>query len=345
MSFWNRLFATNTSRPADLTAPLRVETLEDRSVPAVLDLTAAGSSGVLNGARFSQFDGRTVERGALDTFLRMNDGGKTLQGYNSNARATQFDEVSNRTLNHALKIDDLPQVTVGGVKYRQLVLDVEQPWYSPSVSLDELRLYVSNSPTLKGYQKGTGKLGGLTAVYDMDAGGDNWVRLNARRNGNNDRGDMLLLVPEAVLGGGSYLTVYSKFGANTSARFGDVSWSYGKNGAVGDFPPPPQNTGSISGVVFQDFNNNGAWDTDEPAAVDGYVVWLDTNNDGVRDETEQSTTTDANGAYHFENLAAGATYNVRALNHAGVPTDPRFIFVGSGDAVDGVDLGVFVPMS
>jgi hypothetical protein len=154
---------------------------------------------------------------------------------------------------------------------------------------------------------------------------------------------MLLLVPEAVLGGGTHLTVYSKFGATESARFGEVSWSFGKNGAVGDFPPP-RDTGGISGVVFQDFNNDGVLDPDEPPAA-GYVVWLDANDNGVLDDGEQSTTSAADGTYQFENLTANLTYNVRALNFNGTATGSRFVFVGPGDAVGGIDLGIFSPPS
>jgi hypothetical protein len=97
-------------------------------------------------------------------------------------------------------------------------------------------------------------------------------------------------------------------------------------------------------VVFLDFDNDGVLDPDEPLGT-GYVVWLDTNDNGVVDAGEQTTTSDENGAYRFENLAANTTYNVRALNFNDVPTGPRFVFVGPGDTVTGVDLGIFTPPS
>ena len=319
-------------------ARLRVEPLEDRSVPAVLDLTTAAATGALNGAVFGQFDGRTVARGELDTFVKLDGGGRTTQGYNSDGRRVQFDEVSGRTHNHAVKVADLPAVTVNGVTYRQLVLDVKQPGHSPTVSLDELRLYVSDTPALKGYQKHTGKLGGQAPVYDLDAGGDNWVKLDARLNGHNRRGDMTLLVPEAVLGGGAYLSVYSKFGVNSSARCGEVSWSFGKHGSVGD--PPPVQAGSISGVVYQDLDNSGTRDAGEPVAV-GRVVWLDTNNNGALDAGEASTTTDATGAYTFADLAGNTTYHVRSFDDNGDYTAPLDVFVAPGQAVSGADIGLF----
>lgn len=322
---------------------LRVEHLEDRSVPAVLDLTTAAASGAVNGALFEQFDGRTVGRWELDTFVELRGGGRTLQGYNTDARRLQFDESPNRFHTHAIRVTDLPSVTAGGVKYRELVLDVSQPRTSPLVSLDELKLYVSDSPTVRGYQKATGQLGGLSPVYDLDAGGDNWVKLNARLNGRNDRGDMTVYVPDAAVAGGKYLYVYSKFGVTLSAGCGEASWSRGRCGPVGDPPTqPPAQTASIGGVVFRDSQTTGewgVWDPDEPTVADR-VVWLDDNNNGVLDAGERSTTTDASGRYSFTGLAGDATYNVRSMNDDGNPTPDRLVFVAPGDALTDVHIGL-----
>src|SRR5262249_40961072 len=57
-------------------------------------------------------------------------------------------------------------------------------------------------------------------------------------------------------------------------------------------------TGTISGKVFNDTNGNGVQDTGETNRA-GVVVYLDNDKDGIKDSTEPTKTTDANGAYSF----------------------------------------------
>jgi uncharacterized protein (DUF2141 family) len=78
---------------------------------------------------------------------------------------------------------------------------------------------------------------------------------------------------------------------------------------------PTSTKGSIAGNVFNDLNGNYAKGAGENGLA-GRTVWLDTDNDGVKDAAEVATTTDAQGNYKFENLNAG-TYNVRVLAPAG----------------------------
>jgi hypothetical protein len=342
MSLWTRLFgrAPSAAPAATPPAPLRVEHLEDRTVPAVLDLTAAGASGAVNGALFDQFDGRTVGPHQLDTFTKLHARGRTAQGFNTNARPLQFQEDWSRHATHAIRVADLPTVTVNGVTYRELVLDVTQPRCSPHVSLDELRVYVSDSPSPGRYRASTGTLGGLTPRYDLDAGGDNWVKVNARLNGGNTRGDVTVYLPDAVLGGGRYLHLYSKFGTHSSAQCGTVRWAVGKAGAVGNpTPPPPAQTAGISGVVFHDFNRDGVRDAGEPA-VAGRVVFLDANGNFQLDPGEATTTTDTNGVYRFEGLPGDASYDVRSFADDGGVTQPLVVFVAPGEFRSGVDIAL-----
>ena len=82
---------------------LRLESLDNRIVPAVIDLTSVGAEGSApSGAIVSQFD--TPTQDAINTFVRMQSspllggllggllGTGTEQGYNTNARPLQFDE-------------------------------------------------------------------------------------------------------------------------------------------------------------------------------------------------------------------------------------------------------------
>jgi subtilisin-like proprotein convertase family protein len=61
--------------------------------------------------------------------------------------------------------------------------------------------------------------------------------------------------------------------------------------------------GTISGVAWNDLNNNGARDTGEPA-LPNWTIYLDANHNGRLDAGETSTLTGSNGSYAFTNLAA-----------------------------------------
>ena len=76
-------------------------------------------------------------------------------------------------------------------------------------------------------------------------------------------------------------------------------------------PSPATGTGSITGNAFNDNNTDAKYDTGDGASK-GITVFLDTNNNGILDAGEVSTTTDSNGKFTFVNLGAG-TYQVRRV--------------------------------
>ena len=104
-------------------------------------------------------------------------------------------------------------------------------------------------------------------------------------------------------------------------------------------PPADKKTASLSGVAFNDANKNGKYDKGDTLAA-GKTVWLDLNDDGVKDANEPSTVTDAQGRYTFKNLAAG-TYHVRRVFAAGYveSTAARYITLAAGQAASSVYLG------
>jgi hypothetical protein len=101
-------------------------------------------------------------------------------------------------------------------------------------------------------------------------------------------------------------------------------------------------TGSISGQKFNDLNGDGIRQAGEPV-LSGLTVFLDTNNNGVLDHGETSTTTDANGNYTFPNLGPG-TYLVREMQQPGIvqtTPNPAPITLLPGQPVTNVDFGDF----
>src|SRR5262245_3417670 len=61
----------------------RLEQLEDRVVPTVLDLTTPGASGMLNGAVFSQLTQPSGGSGTINTFAKLSTNNAVEQGYNT----------------------------------------------------------------------------------------------------------------------------------------------------------------------------------------------------------------------------------------------------------------------
>jgi hypothetical protein len=286
---------SNTRRS---TTHLRLESLEARDVPAVVNLTTQGASGAFSGALFRQTD--SIEATTAHPFLRLQTNSvkaTAQQGYNTDARPLQFDEVSDPAVTHSILVQDLPLVTINGLAYREILLDVSQNTNQPQITLDELRIYTSNSQTLSGYKTGKGTLGGVRAIYDMDASGNNRVLLNTLLSGAAF-GDMRLDLPNSLFaGGGQYFYLYSKFGATTAGLDDRQTWAV--------VPPVVQGPGSISGVLFQDDDNSGTFETGEPVLA-GWTVYIDTHNFGVLDADEVRTTTNASGNYQFTGLPVGS---------------------------------------
>ncbi len=76
-----------------------------------------------------------------------------------------------------------------------------------------------------------------------------------------------------------------------------------------DFNTRDSRLGSVTGLVFEDRNEDGQRDANEPG-VAGRVVFLDSDGDGNWDPDETFTETDAQGRYRVDGLRAGE-YAVR----------------------------------
>jgi hypothetical protein len=280
-------------------ARLTVEALEDRSVPAVLDLTTVGASASVNNLLFEQ---ATPEANrAADVFVQLDSGRRISQGYNTNARP-QYDEVNART--HAVRMNDLTPLTANNVVYRVIQLNVNERNRNPLISLDELRLYVANTGNLSNYRPSQKTLGGRAPIFDM---GDNQVILDARNSGGRQVGDMYLYIPQSILtaGGDSnpFVYVYSKFGVTNPNTGGVEMWGPAV-GVVPPPPPPPSNNAAVTGFVFRDENNNGLRDDGTSGIRDVTIMLVGTTDDGDQVQLQVETAGD-DGAFSFSGLEAG----------------------------------------
>ena len=97
---------------------------------------------------------------------------------------------------------------------------------------------------------------------------------------------------------------------------------------------------SLSGYVYSDDNNNGSMDPGEQG-IAGVTLTL---VDATGKSTGQTTTTDAAGYYHFDNLSPG-TYGVAETQPAGyldgldVAGPVGGVAHDPGDLIDGIPLG------
>ena len=185
-----------------------------------LDLTFEGASGTINGARFYQFNEIPTGTGNIDSFLRIKGFG-IQQGYNTDG-ALEFDTMPG-LFTHSIQISDMPIVTIGGTDYREFLLDIDQDG-ERILSLDDIKIYLESAPDINGWP------GNFSApIYDLDTGGDNWIKLDDTLNAGSGHGDMLALIPDSLFSGpeSQYIYLYSRFGENSPADNGFEEWAYG----------------------------------------------------------------------------------------------------------------------
>jgi len=97
---------------------------------------------------------------------------------------------------------------------------------------------------------------------------------------------------------------------------------------------------SISGRKFNDLNNNGVLEAQEPL-LPNWRIFLDANSNGSLDAGEVNTSTDSFGGYSFANLGPG-TYRVREVNQPGwtqTTANPADIIAVSGTNVSNINFG------
>ena len=198
----------------------------------VCDLTTDGSScgPVFNGALFQEVSPQPTGTGYIDSFLRLQHNG-TEQGYNTSARPFQYDQKEPIQYTHDIQLKDVPIVTIDGVAYREFYLDINEADSEGKelLSLDELRIYLSPTGNVSNYNTNNEKLGGLSAIYDMDGGlprgQDNYIILNYSLNSGSGSGDMVAYIPNNLFTGSSeqFVYLYSKFGLQSGMEADDGS--------------------------------------------------------------------------------------------------------------------------
>lgn len=205
-----------------------------------VDLSTAGASGTINGAIFQQINAPSMGTGVIDAFLRIQKKGFE-EGYNTDYRPTSYNENPSIQFTRSLLLTSIPIVNLNGTLYREFLLDINEAntTTKSTLSLDAIQIFQANAGNLHGTlaQLQTS----WTPIYDLDAGGDNWIKLDSSLNPGSGRGDMLAYIPDALFKAeyGPYVYLYSLFGKNIAADSGFEEWSVRvvKNDTI--VTPPP----------------------------------------------------------------------------------------------------------
>lgn len=239
---------------------LQMDLLEDRTVPAVLDLTAA-PSGFLNDGFFELIAQQPAGSGVIDSFVRLHDLGpgdtNTPEGHNTSGRnpgspKLNFDENSSPVFTRNIRLQDVPLITIGtgksAVSYREFRLDVNEPNKSSAVpvSLNKVKIFSSKTANVLATPTDISELGvlrwdmdGNTASAGPQSGPDqdsaapspngNWVLINDVNHGSG-QADMRLLVPNSAfngVGSSDFIYFYSRFGDTRAMTGGYEEWYLG----------------------------------------------------------------------------------------------------------------------
>jgi hypothetical protein len=201
----------------------------NQSWATTLNLSVDPYSGYINGAYFEAFDASKAGRGIFPTFLALQKHGNSdiSQGYNSDYRPAEFDEVNPATHNHSVELDWLGQIQFDSIWYYSFELDADQTGSDPFIYLEQLEIYQTNDPKAHDYSTGLG-----TLVYDLDSDlgnplntTDNSVWLDyTMSSGGSGWKDMIVNIPVASFSTDyDYVVLYSQFGNDND---GPQEWSY-----------------------------------------------------------------------------------------------------------------------
>jgi hypothetical protein len=142
--------------------------------------------------------------GNYDSFLRIQNNGEE-EGFNTDTPQLENNKDGNFT--HSLLISSLQVVTVGGVNYYQIRLDLNETnsKTGPEISLDQLQLYIGDAAL------SAADLGTLTKVYDLQTDNGGSLALTDVNTGSGTDDYFFMIPVDLVDGGGAYLTLYADF--------------------------------------------------------------------------------------------------------------------------------------
>ena len=184
------------------------------------NLTTAGASCTVTGtvggvALLQQIDPQSTGTGVIDPFLRVQNTNGGLpnveDGFNTsccNGGSIPDDDKAG-TWTHDLSTLDVPVVNVGGTDYAQFLLDINQTASDPMLSLDEIRIYQSDTASITN----DATLFAQTLIWDLNDADE--IFLNYGLNPGSGAGDAFLYIPLAAFDLDlDFVYLYNIFGAS-----------------------------------------------------------------------------------------------------------------------------------
>ena len=149
-------------------------------------------------------------------FLGLQD--KTRDGIEAGFNTASGSPMETKSGGKNLLVSDLKPLSIDSGSYFEFMLNTNEPngGGKGSISLDQLRIFVSDQPA---------DLNSADKVYDLDATGDHAIVFNDHNNGQGV--DLVVDIPAQLIqsGGGKFLTLYSSLGATAPASGGPETWS------------------------------------------------------------------------------------------------------------------------
>lgn len=176
--------------------------------------------GVINGAIFRAADAGAGGSGVFNPFVRLEDKSKpkdgVAEGYNASARPVMDDVNTSPVFTRDIKLSEFGSITLAGVDYYELRLDINQATAKPLLSLDNLMIYTRNAALTNASTLGDLQAGPSVLRYSLDLGEDSEILLNDNRIGSGSgEADMFAFIPQSLFAGASdsdYVYLFSQFG-------------------------------------------------------------------------------------------------------------------------------------
>jgi uncharacterized membrane protein len=280
------------------------------------DMTYPGSdieiSETINGAIWLSLPStEATGSGVFNAFFRVQANG-TEQGYNTDGRPLEFDELKSATFTHSALFEDVPRVEYpasSGFWYYEFQLDINEKSSAGLMSMDKFEVYTTNDQYILNYpfEDGTGgnNSGEAKLIYELDGDGDTWILMDYAWNTGSGKRDYRVLIPESDFTGKklTYVVIFTRHGDNEATDDGFEEWG------VAIYPTEPDTMVTIL----------------TSAAPDGDLIYAG--------DTVDLTVTETNtGNAPLDNVSVTVTGG--SLNVTLDETDPSWDDgAGNGDAV------------
>jgi hypothetical protein len=176
-----------------------------------------GGDGLLLG-----FDNVVHGVGNSKVFLTVQNNGAE-KGYNTEG-VTQFDTTPSGTT--ALPLSEVPLVSIGGTLYREFGLTVNQTGGNPTISLNQIQLFLGATGTQTGYSAGLG-----TQIWNWESSATESLTVKDYTPGQSDL-ELLLFVPNSVFTGpNQFVYLYMEAGMPAGSNDGPEKWVVAETGS------------------------------------------------------------------------------------------------------------------